>query len=115
MALLFAWMVNAVVVLATAYLVPGFMVTSLEPALLVAAVLGVVNALLGPIVRTLTQPLNVLTLGLFSLVVNAALLIVVSQIIPGFAIDSYWPTVIVGSVILALVSTVFTQFVRLTF
>ncbi len=112
MALLLAWLLNALALLATAYLVPGFKIDSFQTALLVSLVLGVVNALLGPIVRTLTKPLSWLTFGLFSLVVNAAFLVVVSQVVVGFTIESFWPTALLGGLVLAVISTVLTALLR---
>lgn len=112
MTLLVSWFINAVALLATAYLVPGFKVESLQTALLVSVVLGVMNVFLGPIIRTLTKPLHWLTLGTFSFVVNAAFLIVVSEVVAGFTIESFWPTALLGGIVLAIISTILATLLR---
>lgn len=106
MSLIISLLVNAAALLVTTYLIPGFKIQSFTTAILIAVVLGFINAFFGPIVRTLTSPLNWLTLGLFSLVINAAFLVVVSELVPGFTIESFWPTAIISGLVLAVISTI---------
>lgn len=75
---------NALALLGIAYLVPGIQVDSLVTALIVALVLGLVNAFIRPIIMILTLPINMITLGLFTLVINAFLFWLVSRWVPGF-------------------------------
>lgn len=82
---------NALGLLLVAYLVPGIEVETYSAALLAAVVLGIVNALLRPVLLVLTLPVTILTLGVFALVINALLLLLVANIIPGFAIHGFWP------------------------
>lgn len=91
MHLLLRWLLNAVALLLVAYLVPGFHVSGFVTALIVALVLGIVNAIIRPIVVILTLPINILTLGLFTLVINALMILLVSKLIKGFNIDGFWP------------------------
>lgn len=90
-------------VLLSAYLIPGFSVTGFYIALIVALILGVLNITIKPILLLLTLPLNLLTLGLFSFVINAVLLIFVASFVEGFAITGFIPAFL-GAVIIALVN-----------
>jgi len=105
MHLLLRWLLNAVALLLVAYLVPGFHVSTFYTALIVALVLGILNAVIKPIIVILTLPINILTLGLFTLVINAVLIWFVSTIVKGFTVDSFW-TALVGGVVLWVMSWV---------
>jgi len=83
--------------------VPGFHVAGWGSAALAALVLGLVNAILGPILTLVSLPLILLTLGLFWFVVNAFLLVIVAFIVPGFSFNGFAPALI-GSVVLAAVN-----------
>lgn len=95
--------VSAASLMLTAYLVPGFRVGNFGSALITALVIGIVNALLKPILILLTLPLNILTLGLFTFVINGLLLKLCAHFLPNFFIDGLG-TAIIGSIILTLVS-----------
>lgn len=90
MALLINWLVTALAVIIAAYLLPGVSVKSFFSALLVALVLGLINAILRPILVILTLPLTVVTLGLFIFVINALLVLLTSAIVPGFDVRNFW-------------------------
>ncbi len=90
MNLLINWLISALVILAAAYLLPGIQVASFTAALVTALVLGIVNAVLKPIFLLLTLPLNIVTFGLFTLVVNASLVMITTYIVPGFVVDNFW-------------------------
>lgn len=96
-------LLTTLAVLATAYLVPGIAVDGWVPALGAAIVLGVLNAVLRPLLLLLTLPLILVTLGLFVLVVNAVLLALVSVLIPGFHVAGFGSAV-VGSLLISLIS-----------
>lgn len=111
MYLLVALVLNAAALLITAYLVPGFHVASLTTALVAAIVLGVVNIFIKPLLLLLTAPLNFLTLGLFTFVVNALMLWVVSVFVPGVTISSFLSAV-VAAVVLSVVSTLLSMLLK---
>lgn len=94
---------TAATLLLVAYLVPGFAVASFYTALIVAVVLGLVNLIIKPIVVILTLPINILTLGLFTFVINALLLWFVASFIDGFSIDGFIPAFL-GALIISIVS-----------
>lgn len=80
----------AIAVMIAAYILPGVTVSGFLTALIVALVLGLINAVIKPILLILTLPINILTLGLFTFVINAAIILLVSAIVPGFRVDGFW-------------------------
>ncbi len=90
MAILVNWLVTTLAVLIAAYLLPGVSVKNFFAALLTALVLGLINAILRPILVILTLPLTVVTLGLFIFVINALLVLLTSAMVPGFEVHSFW-------------------------
>jgi putative membrane protein len=91
MRLLLTWILNAAALLVVAHFVRGFHLSGFVAALIAAVVIGLVNATLGLVLKVVTFPLAVLTLGVFWLVVNALMLMVASALVPGFRIDGFWP------------------------
>jgi len=96
------WFISAVAIIIAAYLLPGVSVDGLLAALVVAIVLGFINAFLKPILIILTLPINVLTLGLFTLVINALLIMLASSIVPGFNVAGFWWAMLFGLVLFAV-------------
>jgi putative membrane protein len=88
----------------TAFIIPGFRVANFSSALLAAFVIGLANIVIWPVLFFLTLPINILTLGLFTFVVNGAVLKICAAILPGFKIDG-WFSAIIGAIVLSLVST----------
>ncbi len=103
MQFIITWIVTALSLLITAYLVPGLTIDGASAAAVGAIILGLVNAIVKPLLILLTLPLTFLTLGLFLLVVNAMTLGLVGYFTPGFTIDGFFPALI-GSIVLSLVS-----------
>lgn len=98
-------LLSAVIIFATAYLLPGFQVQSFWTAIVVALVLGVLNALVGPILSLLTLPITILTLGLFSLVNSATILLLTAFVTPGFTISPIWMA-LPAAIVIAVFSTI---------
>ena len=103
MYLLTRWLINALTLLGIAYYVPGIQVNNFYSALIAALVLGLVNALIRPILIILTLPINILTLGLFTFVINAVLFYFVSTIVKGFAVADF-KAAFFGALIMTIVS-----------
>jgi len=101
--ILIRWLILTAAILAAAYLVDGIVVTGFWAAFFAAAILGFLNVFFKPTLIILTLPVNILTLGLFTLVINAALLKIASALIPGFDVHGFWPAVL-GAVIVSIVS-----------
>ena len=106
---LLTWLATAVSLLITAFIVPGITIISFSSAMVGAAVLGLVNAVIKPILILFTLPLTILTLGLFLLVVNAIALGLVGYLTPGLTIAGFFPAMF-GSIVLTLVSGLINQF-----
>ncbi len=106
---LLTWLATAVSLFLTAFIVPGLTIVSFSSAIVGAAVLGLVNAVVKPILVLFTLPLTILTLGLFLLVVNALALGLVSYLTPGLTIAGFFPAVF-GSIVLTIVSGLVNQF-----
>lgn len=92
--LLFRWVINAVSLLIVASVIPGFDVDNFYSALIAALVLGLVNALVRPFFFILTLPVTILTLGLFTFVINAVMIWFVSTIVRGFTVDGFTPALL---------------------
>jgi len=103
--LIFRWVINAIALLLVAYLVPGFVVASLYNALIAALVLGLVNALIRPLLFILTLPITILTLGLFTFVINALMIWFVSTVVDGFDVAGFTPALL-AAIILWVISMV---------
>jgi putative membrane protein len=107
--LLANWLVNAIVIIVAAYLLPGVHVASFTAALWAALVLGVINAILKPILVLLTLPINLLTLGLFTFVINALLVLLATHLVSGFHVDSFW-WALLFSLIVSVIHSVLNMF-----
>jgi putative membrane protein len=104
MKLLIRWLISTVTLMVVAHFVPGFVVNGFVAALIAALILGLINATLGTVLKILTFPLTVVTLGLFLIVVNAVLLKVAAYFTPGFTIAS-WKAAFIGAICVSLVSS----------
>jgi putative membrane protein len=100
------WALSAVAVWLVARLVPGFHVNGPVAALIAALVIGFVNATLGVFLKIVTFPLTLLTLGIFWLIINAAMLELASAIVPGFRVDNF-SSAFWGAIVLSLVNMFF--------
>lgn len=93
------------------YLMEGIHVSGFFSAFFAAAILGILNAFFRPILFILTLPINIMTLGLFTFVLNAILLMMVSGVIPGFEVYGFWSAMF-GSLLISLVSWLLTSFIN---
>ncbi len=109
MSLVINWVLSGIAIAITAYLLPGIHLAGFKAALLAALVLGLINAFIKPVLLLLTLPLTVLTLGLFSLVLNALLIMLTAKFVPGFQVQGFlWA--VAFSVVLTLVNWVLSIF-----
>jgi putative membrane protein len=109
--LLISWILNAVALLAVAYLMPSIQVASVGAALVAALVLGLVNTLVRPILVVLTLPVTLLTLGLFLFVINGLLFWAVGNFLDGFSVGSFWSGVL-GAILYSLISWVLSSLLK---
>lgn len=101
LALLFQWVLYAVALLVVSKIVPGFYVRGLWPALIAALVIGLLNATLGFVLKIVTFPLSILTLGIFLLVINGLMILLASSIVRGFDVRGFLPA-FWGAIVLAI-------------
>lgn len=102
--------VTAVALLLVSHLVPGVVITSLSAALIAAVVLGVLNALVRPILVVLTFPITILSLGLFIFIINGLLFAVTASFVAGFSVTSFGSAVL-GAILVSIISTIGNRFV----
>jgi putative membrane protein len=100
---LITWLITAVSLLITAHFIPGFELKGIVAAAIAAVIVGLVNAIVRPILFWLTLPITILTLGLFTFVLNALTIWIASGLTPGFRIDGFIPALI-GSLVLSVIS-----------
>src|SRR5580700_10255473 len=103
MRLLLNWLLSAIGLLIVSYFMPGFHVRGFGAALIAALVIGLVNATLGLFLKLITLPLTILTLGIFWWVINALMLLLVSNFVRGFVVRGFWPA-FWGAIVLSLIN-----------
>jgi len=87
--LLVRWLLNTLVLILVSIIVPGIQFSSFWSALITSAVFGLINALIRPLIIVLTLPINILTLGLFTLIINALMFWLASNIVKGFEVQNF--------------------------
>ncbi|MFZ2255328.1 MAG: phage holin family protein [Patescibacteria group bacterium] len=105
MTLLVNLLLSAIAVAIASYLIPGATVDTYLTAFIVAVVLAIVNTTIVPVLQVLTLPLNIVTLGLASLIINVLMVLLVARLVPGFEISGFW-VALIFAVVLALVNMV---------
>lgn len=100
------WLISAIAIVISAYLLSGVHIDDFITALILAVVLGAINGFVRPVLVVLTLPLTVVTLGFFLLILNTLLIMLAALIVPGFAINSFWWALVFG-IVLTLVNAVF--------
>ena len=105
------WLILTFSIIISSYLLEGIQVSGFISAFFAAAILGILNAFFRPILLILTLPINILSLGLFTFVINAVMLLMVSGVIPGFYVNGFWSAVL-GSLFISLVSWSLTSFIN---
>lgn len=107
MILIIRLLINALAIYIGSLIVPGVALADLKSALIVAIVLGVINAVVRPVLLLLTLPINLLTLGLFTFVVNALMILLTSYLVEGFDVTSLL-SALLFSIFISLISSVLT-------
>ena len=109
MKIIIHWVLSALAIGITAYILPGISVSGIIPALVLAVVLAAINTFIRPVILALTLPLSIVTLGLFALVVNTFLIMWAAAIVPGVAVSGFLWALLFG-IVLALVSAALKSF-----
>lgn len=105
MSLIIKLLINALALIISANIINGIHLYSFTSALWAALILGVVNMIIRPIMLLITFPINILTLGIFTFVINGLMLWITSQLVSGFVIDSFFAAFI-GAILLSIISTI---------
>ena len=105
------WLIIALALWVTAYILPGVHIESNQALAIAAIVLGLLNALVRPILTLLTLPITILTLGLFYLLVNGFTFLLASKVVPGFGVSGFWWAVL-GALVVSIVSAFVGRFVK---
>jgi putative membrane protein len=110
MRILLVWLVNTLALIAVAYLMPSITVSSFTAALVAALILGLVNAIIRPVLILLTLPVTIVTLGLFIFVINGLLFWFVGSFIQGFVVQGFWSGFF-GAILFSIVSWILSALV----
>ncbi len=105
MVLLLRWILFALAVIFTAWLVPGISVDNFQSAMLVTVIIALINIFVRPLIVFITLPINILTLGIFTLVINSFLLMLAGYLSPGFEVNGFL-SAFLGSIVLAFLALV---------
>jgi len=105
------WLTLTVGIVFTSYLLEGIQISGFLSALLAAAMLGILNAFFRPIALLLTLPINILSLGLFTFIINALMLKMASGVITGFDVIGFWSAVF-GSLLISIISWLLNSFIN---
>ena len=105
------WSINLLALMIAGSMIPGIKIESVGMAIAAAGFLGIVNAIIRPVVLILTLPINLLTLGLFTLVINAAMLMLVAEVVPGLVIERF-RAAFFGALLISFISWVINVFVN---
>ena len=103
MYLITRWILFALAIMLTAWIIPGISISSFISALFVVVIMALINLIVKPILLFVTLPINFLTLGLFTLVINALLFMLAGYLAPGFTVNGFW-SALFGSIVLSLIS-----------
>ena len=103
MVLLLKWLALSLIIMFVGWIVPGITNSSFATALIASVVIALVNIVIKPVLIFLTLPINILTLGVFILVINALLFMFVAYLVPGVEVDGFW-SAFLGALILSILS-----------
>jgi len=109
--LLIRWVINALALILISKVIKGIEVDNILSAFVAAAVLGVINAVLRPVLILLTLPITILTLGFFALVINGFMLSIAGTVVKGFHVSGFWPSVF-GALFLSVISWIANAFIN---
>jgi putative membrane protein len=103
--LIIHWLISAASLVIVAYIFPGIQLQGIGPALIAPIVIGLINATIGFIVKIVTFPITIISLGVFLFVINALMLMFAAYLVPGFAVAGFW-SAFFGAIVLSIVSMI---------
>lgn len=105
------WVINAIALVVTAAILKGMDFNGILAPFVAALVIGVLNAIVRPILIVITLPINVLTLGLFTFVVNAVMILITASVVNGFQVTGFWAA-LVGAIFMSIISFILSFFIN---
>lgn len=111
MRIIFHWLILTGAIMAAAYVIPGIAVSNFLTALIAGACLGFINLVIKPVLKLLTLPINILTLGIFSIVLNALLFWALTIVVSGFTVATF-KAALLGSLLVAVINWLFSKIVK---
>lgn len=105
------WFLNGLGLFIVSRIVPGIILSDFASALIAVIIIGLVNAFIKPVLVLLTLPINILSLGLFTFIINALLLLLASALAPGFEVDGFG-TALIGSILLSIINILLHSLVK---
>lgn len=111
MILLLKWIISACSILIAAYLIPGVRISGIWTAVILAAILGLLNISIKPLLLFFTLPINILTVGLFTFVINALIILLASTMVKGFEVGGFFNAFIFG-IVLSVIETLFEMMIK---
>lgn len=106
--LLSRWLLFALALLFVAWIIPGITLAGFASALWASLAIGLINVFIKPLLILLTLPINILTLGLFTFIINALLFLLAAKLVPGFSVDGFG-SALLGSILLSIISILINQ------
>lgn len=107
--LILKWVVFALIITLVGWLTPGLEINSFVTAMIAAVVITIINAVIKPIIMLLTLPINIFTLGIFTLVINALLFMLAAYIVPGIEVAGFW-SALLASILISIFSVILSIF-----
>lgn len=107
---LIRWLISAVSIYIITYLPIGITVSSFKSTIIAAAILGIINVTIKPILIILTLPINIITLGLFTFIINGIVLIITSYVVVGFDVKNIF-SAIIASILISIVNVILTNLI----
>ena len=111
MMLFLRWLLFALAIMFVAWVVPGIEVAGFWSAVLVTIIMALINIFIKPLILFITLPINILTLGIFTFVINALLFMLAGYVVPGFEIEGFWAALL-GSIILSILGVMINMLVK---
>lgn len=103
LSMILKWLVFALIIMFVGWIIPGFDVQNIWAALIAVVVIALINAFIKPLILLLTLPINILTLGIFTLVINALLFMFAAYLVPGINVDGFW-SALLASILISVFS-----------
>jgi putative membrane protein len=111
MSILIRWILSALALMLVAYIIPGIVISDFYIALITALIIGLLNVFIRPVLLVITLPINIITLGLFTFVLNALLFWFVASFVDGFSVSGFWAAFF-GALVFSIISSILSNLAK---